>query len=109
MQIDGDVDLPRAELSGQAQVLEPAPPAPPMTNDERLVDVRIVGHDRRGQCFDEIQQFGVGESPPQRLNGWSGQNDVADQARPNQQNRHSRQSSTLASSTSITGMSSLIG
>jgi hypothetical protein len=49
---------------------------------------------------------GVGVVPPHRGDGRRGENDVADQTQSNQQDL---QGSTVASSISITGMSSLIG
>jgi hypothetical protein len=43
---------------------------------------------------------------PERGDGWCCEYDIADQAQPNEQNV---QGSTVASSISITGMSSLMG
>jgi hypothetical protein len=69
--------------------------------------VRICGNDRRGRRLDEIGDVCVGETVPQRPDGRRRQRDVAEEAKSNKKN--AGQGSTVASSMSITGMSSLMG
>ena len=62
--------------------------------------------DGLGRRFDEIGQLGGGEPAAQGANRGRGKDHVADQAQPDQEDF---QGSTVASSISITGMSSLMG
>ena len=62
--------------------------------------------DGRRRRFDEVGQVGVREVPPQRTDERGREDDVADQAQADKENV---QGSIVASSISMTGMSSLIG
>ena len=75
-------------------------------NDD-LVQERITGHDRRGRRLDEIRQMRVRESVSEGPNGRRRKGDVAKEAKSDEQDPG--QGSTVASSISITGMSSLMG
>ena len=84
--------------------------------DDDLVEMRVAGDDRRGRGLDEIGELRVGKPPAQRVNGRRREDDVADLAQANEQDcncrsisQFSRHSSIVASSISMTGMSSLIG
>lgn len=66
----------------------------------------IVLNDRGRGALDQIPDGRLWIMLPQRRDGGGGEHDVADEAKPNQQDL---QGSTVASSISITGMSSLIG
>jgi hypothetical protein len=66
----------------------------------------IVLHHRCGRTFHNVTDGGIRIVPAQRRNGRGREHDVANQAKPNQQEL---QGSTVASSISITGISSLIG
>jgi hypothetical protein len=65
-----------------------------------------MGHDRQRGRFDEVGEVRVREMAPKRTDGGRREHDVADQAQSKQQNL---QGSTVASSISMTGMSSLMG
>ncbi len=75
----------------------------------------MVAHHRFGRRFDEVGDAGVGKPPPQRADRRRGEDHVADQAQANQEDLRTWHSepwtyfSIVASSISITGMSSLIG
>jgi len=92
-----------------------------MLDDQDFRQVWIDGHDGRGQGFDQIDQLGVGEAAANRANRRRGEDDVTDQAGTNEQNPQTETSygrvpasgfaspSIVASSISMTGMSSLMG
>ena len=76
----------------------------------------MVFDDRLGRRLDEITDVGVGKPSAQGADGRRREDDIADQAKPDEQNLSRMtlsvskgQGSTVASSISITGMSSLIG
>ena len=68
--------------------------------------MRIAGDDRSGRRLDYISNVCVGELAAEAADGGCREDDVADFAQPDEKDF---QGSTVASSTSITGMSSLIG
>ncbi len=74
--------------------------------DDQFVDIGIVLDDRRRGRLDEVRDVGLGKAPAERANGRRREDDVADLPQPDQQDL---QSSIVASSMSMTGMSSLIG
>ncbi len=74
--------------------------------DDQFVDVGIVREDRRRGGLDEVRDVGLWKAPADRSNGRRREDDVPDLPQPDQQDL---QSSIVASSMSITGMSSLIG
>ena len=120
MKIDDQVESPGAQPSRQPQVVGDARPASWPLDDDDLVEVRVVANDRRGGGFDEIGEAGVRESLAESGDGRRREHHVADQAEPDEQNVHPStplraspvgegQGSTVASSISMIGMSSLIG
>ncbi len=115
-----------AQPSRQPQVVGDARPAARPLDDDDLVEVRVVANDRLGGGLDEIGEAGVRESLAERGDGRRREHHVADQAQPDEQNVHPStplrasprlrdlragegQGSTVASSISMIGMSSLIG
>ena len=66
---------------------EPPQPARPLGDDD-VVDVRVVANDRFGGRLDEIGDARVGKAPPERRDGRRREDDVADQAQPDEQNLH---------------------
>lgn len=66
----------------------------------------MVTNHRRGRCFDEIGDVGSRKAAAHGADRWCGEHHIADQPQPNQEDL---QGSTVASSISMTGMSSLIG
>ena len=73
------------------------------------MQVRIAEDDRSGRGFDEIGESSLWIVARQRANRGRREDDVANEAQPDEQNAAGAQGSTVASSMSITGMSSLIG
>ena len=70
----------------------------------------MVRDDRFGGCFHEIRKVRVREAAPEGANRGRGEHHVANQAQTNEQNlQGATYGSIVASSISITGMSSLIG
>ena len=65
-----------------------------------VVEMRIVDHDRRRIRLDDIIDLRVGIGPPQRAKQRRRENDVADQAEPDEENSHAsgRQGLTILSS-----------
>ena len=66
----------------------------------------MVAHHGFGGGFDDVGETRVRKAPAQRRDRRCREDHVADQSQPDQQDG---QGSTVASSISITGMSSLIG
>jgi hypothetical protein len=79
---------------------------PTARRDDDLRQMRIAGDDRGGARFDEIVEARIREAIAQCANGRGREDDVPDLAKADEQDL---QGSTVASSMSITGMSSLIG
>jgi hypothetical protein len=66
-------------------VLQPGEAARPGEHDN-FVDAWMVAHHRFGRCFHEVGDTGAGEAPPNRGDRRRGEDDVADQPKPNQKN-----------------------
>ena len=90
----------------EADVVGKPPRAARTLGDDDLVDMRTATDDRCGRRFDEIGNASVREVLPHRGDGRRREDDVANQAKADEQDL---QGSTVASSMSMTGMSSLIG
>ncbi len=106
VEIDDDVVRRRAQAADELHLgAEPADAAR-TRRDNQLVDIGIVLDDRRRGRLDEVCDVGLWKAPPDRSNGRRREDDVPDLPQPDQQDL---QSSIVASSMSITGMSSLIG
>ncbi len=73
---------------------------------DQFVDVRAGRDDGGRERFDQVGDAGIRKPLPDRAQRRRGEDDVADFAQSNEQDV---QSSIVASSMSITGMSSLIG
>ena len=69
--------------------------------------MRIADDDRGSGRLDQIAEVSPRKAAAQGPNDRGGEDDVADQAKPDEQDFHS--GSMVASSISMTGMSSLIG
>ena len=109
MQIDRDVEALSPQLARERPVVADAGEAAWPLDDPQRVDVWVVAHDRFGRGLDEIGDARIREAALECANDWRGEDHVADQAEPDEQNGPRTQGSTVASSISITGMSSLIG
>ena len=109
MQIDRDVEAFAPEAPGQLDVIARSREAARPLHHDDFVQVRVVADDGSGRRLDQIREAGVGVAACQCANDRRREDDVADEAQPDQQDAAGRQGSTVASSMSITGMSSLIG
>jgi hypothetical protein len=116
VKVDGHIELFPAKPASKCEVVRKARQPAWTLDDDEGVDVWIVPHHRFGGAFHEIGDGGRRKLPANAGHGRRREDDIADQAKPDEQNllrmtlRVSKgQGSTVASSISITGMSSLIG
>jgi hypothetical protein len=107
MKVDRHVEASAAEPASHGQVVAHAAKPRALRHDDDLVEMRIAGNDRRGRRLDEIGDVCVGETVPKRPDARRRQRDVAEKAKSNEEDPG--QGSTVASSMSMTGMSSLMG
>ena len=78
--------------------------------DDHVVEMRIVPHDRRGFFFDDVGDAGVRVVAADGSDGRGREDHVANQPQPDEEDvQMPIYFSTVASSISMTGMSSLIG
>jgi hypothetical protein len=106
MKVDHEIEALGAKAPREADVARKPPGAARPLGHDDFVDVRIAPDDRCGCRFDEIGNPRVREVVPHGGDGWRRKDDVANQAKADEQDL---QGSTVASSMSMTGMSSLIG
>ena len=110
VQIEGEIEAGAAQPPANREVL--ADPLQPtgVRRDDHLVEMRIVPDDRRGGFLDDVGEARLRIRPPQRADERGGEDDVPDEPEPQDQDRARREryGSIVASSISITGMSSLI-
>jgi hypothetical protein len=106
VEVDRDIELRAAEPPREREVAGNPADAARALGDDDFVDGRVVRDDGPGARLDDIGQVRGWEMAPERVDGWRGEDHVADQPEPDEQDL---QGSTVASSISITGMSSLIG
>ena len=76
--------------------------------DDQFIDMGIAVDDGRCARLDDVRDVCFGMVAPERAQQWRREYHVADRAQPDQQNPHYA-GITVASSISITGMSSLMG
>ena len=78
--------------------------------DDHRVDVRIVSHDRRGFFFDDVGDAGVRVVAAEGSDGRGREDHIANQSEPDEKDvQMPIYFSMVASSISMTGISSLIG
>src|SRR6185436_4971260 len=107
VKIDHQIKTAGAKASRERDVvLQPRETARAVEHDD-VVECWMMVHDRFGRCFHEVCDVGGGEAPPKRADRRRGEDDVADQPQSNDKNIQGF--SIVASSISITGISSLIG
>jgi hypothetical protein len=105
VQVDYEVEARPAQAPRDPKIVEQAPDAPGPRNYEELVDIRVAAHDRGSVPFDQIRQAGSRKLTLERPQHRRREHDIADETQADEKNVHS----IVASSSSITGMSSLIG
>ena len=106
MQIDGDVEALTPQPARDGHVIDKTPDAGPAGDDDQLVQVRIAAEHGGRRRLDDIREVSRRKVAPQRVDDGGGEDDVADEAKADEKNL---QGSTVASSMSMTGMSSLMG
>ena len=109
MQVDGHIETFLPQAAGEREVVPYPREAARPFDDHHVVQVRVVPDDGRGRRFDEVGELGLRIVAGQRADDGRREDDVANEAQPDQQDAAGAQGSTVASSMSITGMSSLIG
>ena len=115
MQIDGDVEAPAPQPPRERDVVEQTPQRPGVWAPRSVVEMRVAVKNRSGRGLDDIGEMGVGIAAPKRPDERRGEDDVADQAQADEEDPQWQvvtgplYGSIVASSMSITGMSSLIG
>ncbi len=110
VKIDDEIEALPPQLARERAVVADAREAAwPLDDSTRSSMCGMMAHDRFGGGLDEIGDAGIREAALESANDRRGEDDVADQAEPDEQNGPRTQGSIVASSISITGMSSLIG
>ena len=106
MEVDRDVEARASEAAAERKVIgHPRHPPAPGRNDE-LVDMGVVEDDGRSRRFHNVGEMGDGEGASEGADDRSREDHVTDEPQTNEQDP---QGSIVASSISMTGMSSLIG
>jgi hypothetical protein len=106
VKINDEIETFAAQAMCEGDVVgKPAEPARTLGHDN-VVEMWIVPDDRFRGVFDEVGDRRVWMMAAQRGDRRRGENDVANETKPDEQNL---QGSTVASSINITGMSSLMG
>ena len=108
MQIDGEVVATARQLARHLDVVRDPRHAAPARDDDQVVDVWIGFYDRCGVGLHHISDVSLGVVPPECAEERRREDHVADGAQSDEQDAH-YSLSTVASSISITGMSSLMG
>jgi hypothetical protein len=106
VKINGQIESHLPQPARHRQVVCHASQSGTTLDKEYFVEVRVGMNHRLCQRLDEVCDVGLWILTPQRPNQRRRKNDITDQAQPDQNNS---QGSIVASSISMTGMSSLIG
>ena len=107
VEVDGDIECRAPQPTSHSQIVTQSAQTRVLRDFNNRIDVRIAADDRSGGWFDEVSKMPGWIAPPECSYQRGREDDVADQAQANQEDLHSF--SIVASSISITGMSSLIG
>ena len=106
MKVNHDIKALRAEPSRELDVAHNPRHATRPFGDDHLVDMPIPPDNRCRRGFHQVSYPRVRKALPHGCHGRRCQNDIANQTEADEQDL---QGSTVASSMSMTGMSSLIG
>ena len=110
MEVNGEIELPGAQPGRQRQFGADAGEATSTWSDDHLVQMRVVRDHRRGCRFDQVGEVGARKGAADGPDCRRREDDVADLPQPDEQDPSGKtQGSTVASSISMTGMSSLMG
>ena len=108
MKVDRDVVAAGTQRPDEAEIAAQAGnPAQPV-RDDHFIEMGVVLDDRQRRRFDHVCKVRIGKLCPERTNRRCGEDHVANLAKPDQEDSRD-QSSTVASSMSMTGMSSWMG
>jgi hypothetical protein len=106
VEVDRQVVLRRSQAPTEREVGSQSNETTLARRDDHLVQRRVRRDDGSGRRLDEITQMGVGKAIANGSDGRRREDDIADLAQTNQEDL---QGSIVASSISMTGMSSLMG
>lgn len=106
MKIDDHVKSLGAKAPRDLEVVAQAGQAARPFEHQHRIQVWMVAHHGLGRRFNEVGEVGGRKPAAHGANRGRGEDHVPDQAQPDQEDL---QGSTVASSISITGMSSLMG
>jgi hypothetical protein len=114
VKVDGQVVAIGPQAASEAEVGRETGHAAYARGHNYVVQAGVAGDDGRGGGLDKIGEVGIRKPATQRVDGGRGEDDVANLTEPDEKNprdviANPIHSSTVASSMSITGMSSLIG
>ncbi len=111
MKIDHEIEPPPAEIASDAEIVCDSSDARRQGHDDHLIQVGVVADDRGGGFFNEVADPGLRKTAPEGSDGRRREDHVANHPEPDQENLHRTRAygSMVASSSSITGMSSLTG
>lgn len=107
MKINREIVALRPQFPAKSKVGRHRPQTSSPRDDDDAVEMRVAQNNGRGGRFDDVGEMGIRKSTSYRVNCGRRQHHVADFAQPDEQNPF--HSSIVASSMSMTGMSSLIG
>ena len=88
MQVEHEVVPVTPEPAAEREVVPDAPPAAGARCEDDVVQCRVVTDDRRRGRLDEIGQVRIGPGPTERPDDRRGEDHIADQAQPNEQDAH---------------------
>jgi hypothetical protein len=85
VKVDDRIEPLASKAPGEAEVVcQTTQPARPFHDDD-LVEMWVVAHNRRRSGLDQIGQRCVGEPPSYPCNHRCGEDDVADETKPNEE------------------------
>ena len=88
MKIDDQVESRSPEAPSQRHILQGATESLSPSDGDEIVEIRILRQHRGRVVFDEIGQVRIRNGSFQGADRRSGEDDVADQAQPDQENPH---------------------
>jgi hypothetical protein len=88
VKVDGQIISVRAKLPDQLQVGSQPSGGRSARGENDFVEMRVAKDHRRGFFFNEVRKVGVGEAASERPDGGRREDDVADQAKADQQDLH---------------------
>ena len=110
MKVDREIVSLAPQPSDEREIGEQAAGRVRAARHNHGVEMRIVTHDGFSFFFDDVGDAGVGVVAAEGSNGRSREHDITDQPEPDEQDvQMPIYFSIVASSISMTGMSSLIG